>query len=189
MTLECNGSSRPHSRCKRSAAVKQIKFFSWRGHRLLCSDVGNRSGRIRRTIPVLDVDDIPVPAPRLSGVTMIVCLPAVLPVALARYNGLLEYTEYSNPRSAPPRAGDSFIVYRIGQRPSLDGKNGGNAASVANHIIWHEDFESPSQVGADKSNKVFAFRVELNADPGEYQQGPNVKGDSVGRSVNNNRIA
>lgn len=70
-----------------------------------------------------------------------------------------------------PKAGDSFVVYRLGSGKSgdLHGKNAGNAQGVADHISNMLDQEKPGQ-GQGFGDTVTAYRVKLKGPTDTYER-------------------
>ena len=95
----------------------------------------------------------------------------------------------SNPKAPAPLPGEPFLVYRVGDSPSLTNSNGGNADSVARHLAGFDDFERPS--GAHIGDSIMVFRVTADKF-GTYEglrRGAPAKGDGVGRAVRGSEVA
>jgi N12 class adenine-specific DNA methylase len=96
------------------------------------------------------------------------------------------------PGAPPVKPGQPFIVYRVGNRETLENANGGNADSVARHLAAFDDFERPS--GERIGQNVMAFEVTLKEPFGKYG-GMRGRGEAaasakaVGRVVRGEEIA
>lgn len=67
---------------------------------------------------------------------------------------------------APPKPGESFIVYRLGTTGEIAGRNAGNADAVARFIMGVQDGLGPT---SSEARTVFAYEVKVDAPFGSYE--------------------